>query len=230
MHDTSVPAHVGLILDGNRRWATERGLPSVEGHRRGLEAMREVSRHVFGRGVKYLSAYIFSAENWSRSEKEVSYLMALVIKAMEAYLDEFHERGVRIVFLGRRQGLRAKVLAAIERTEEKTKDNANGTIALCFNYGGQDEVVDVVKSIVRSGIDVDSITRESVAAALYHPEVPTVDLMIRTSGERRTSGFMLARSDYAELYFTDKYWPDFTPDDLDDALADYATRKRRFGK
>lgn len=230
MSNTTIPVHVGLILDGNRRWARERGLSTLEGHRKGLEAMREVSRHVFNKGVRYLSAYIFSAENWSRSEKEVSYLMGLVIKAMEAYLDEFHERGVRIVFMGRRNGLRAKVLAAIERTEEKTKHNTNGTIALCFNYGGQDEIVDAVKHIVRSGVDPDSLTRESVAAALYHPEVPAVDLMIRTSGECRTSGFMLARSDYAELYFTDKYWPDFTPIDLDDALTDYAARKRRFGK
>jgi undecaprenyl diphosphate synthase len=228
--DSTVPTHVGLILDGNRRWARERNLPTLEGHRQGFEHLKAVAEHAFDKGVKYLSAYIFSTENWSRTQEEVSYLMNLVIKMMDKYLDEVHEKGIKIVILGREDGLRQDVLKAIRRAEEKTRHNTRGTLALCFNYGGHDEIVDATRQIVSQGIPPEQITRETVAAALYGPEVPGVDLIIRTSGEQRLSGFMLYRSDYAELYFSNKYWPDFTSDDFDEALADYAGRKRRFGK
>lgn len=225
----NIPTHVGLILDGNRRWAKSRGLPTLEGHQQGAEALKTVALAAFDRGVQYLSAYVFSNENWRRTEEEVGYLMKLVLKATEKYLDTFNKAGIKIVILGRRTQLDKKVLAAIERTEEKTKDNSRGTLALCLNYGGQEELVDAVRHLIAEGITPQNITADVLAGALYAPDIPPIDLLIRTSGERRLSGFMLYRASYAELYFVDTFWPDFTPADFDDALAEYARRQRRFG-
>lgn len=228
--DKSIPNHLGLILDGNRRWAKSRGLPILEGHRQGAEAFKTVSLAAFDRGISYVSAYVFSSENWQRTEEEVGYLMNLLLKAIEKHLATFDKADIKIIVLGRREGLDKKVLKAIEKTESKTAGNTRGTLALCFSYGGKDELVDAVKQVVSSGVSASDITQDTLQAALYYPEVPGVDLMIRTSGEQRTSGFMLYRSDYAELYFTETYWPDFNEVELDKALADYAQRKRRFGK
>lgn len=225
----AIPAHVGIILDGNRRWAKGRGLPTLEGHREGAEVFKTTALHAFDRGVRYLSAYVFSTENWSRTEEEVGYLMKLVIKAVEKHLDVFHEKGIKVLVLGRRSGIKPEVLKAIERTEVKTQANTKGTLALCFNYGGQEELADAFKQMSKEGVDPEQITPETIAANLYAPEIPPVDLLVRTSGEQRLSGFMLYRSDYAELYFTEKLWPDFTPDDLDQAIASYSGRERRFG-
>jgi undecaprenyl diphosphate synthase len=230
MADTQIPRHLGLILDGNRRWAKNRGLPTLEGHQQGAEALKTVALAAFDRGIEYVSAYAFSTENWQRTEEEVGYLMKLFMKAVELHLDTFHEAGIRIVILGRRDGLSSSVLKAFDRTEEKTKDNTRGTLALCVNYGGQEELVDAVKKLVASGVSPDEISRDKIQDSLYHPEVPGIDFLVRTSGENRTSGFMLYRSDYAELYFTDILWPDFDETELDKALNEYATRKRRFGK
>ena len=155
--------------------------------------------------------------------------MKLVMKATEKYLDVFDKADIRIVILGRREGLDKKVLAAIERTEEKTKDNTRGTLALCFNYGGHEEIVDAVRRMSEQGIDAKDITSEAIASALYAPDIPPLDLLVRTSGEQRISGFMLYRAAYAELYFVDKFWPDFTAADLDTALEEFARRQRRFG-
>ncbi len=224
----SVPRHVGIILDGNRRWAKAQGLSAVEGHRRGMEVFKDVSLAAFDRGVQYVSAYIFSTENWKRTEEEVSYLMGLVVKAVEKHLDTFHDAGIRLVHMGSRENLNTKVLEAIDRSVAKTKENKRGTLALCFNYGGHQEIVDAVQSIVDAG--EKTITKETIAAAMYVPEVPPCDLIIRTSGEQRLSGFMLWRSEYAELKFVDKHWPDFTVADLDDVLEEYKNRERRVGK
>lgn len=222
----AMPAHVGIILDGNRRWAMQEGLPTLEGHRRGAEVFKQIALHAFEQGVNYVSAYVFSSENKKRSEEEVSYLMQLVVKAVENYLDEFHERGVKVVILGRRDGLRSKVLDAILRAEEKTKDNTGGTLALCFNYGGEEEIADAAAKLADAG---QEITPESIESSLYRPEVPDVDLVIRTSGEQRLSGFMTWRAAYAELYFSSKLWPAFTSADFDAAVADYQMRVRSFG-
>lgn len=216
-------------MDGNRRWATQQGLKTLEGHKKGAEVFKDIAVHAFESGVSYLSAFVFSNENWSRTEEEVGYLMSLVVSFAERQLDTFDEADIRIVILGRRQKLEEKVLKAIERTEEKTRNNTKGTLALCFNYGGQEELVDAAKNLVAQGITPQEVTRDVLSGALYAPDVPEVDLLIRTSGERRTSGFMLFRAAYAELYFTDKYWPDFTAGDFDKALADYGERQRRFG-
>lgn len=229
MSETTTPTHVGIILDGNRRWAKQEGLPTLEGHKQGAEVFREVALHAFHKGVKFVSGFIFSKENWQRTDEEVGYLMNLVSKAVENYLDTFHKEGIRIVILGRRDGLRNKVLQAIKKAEEKTKDNTAGTLALCFNYGGHDEIVDAVQSIVSEGKD-QPITADLIAEHLYEPSIPAIDLLIRTSGEQRISGFMLWRAAYSELYFTDTYWPAFTTSDLDKALGDYTERERRFGQ
>lgn len=220
------PRHVGFILDGNRRWATNQGLPTLEGHRKGSERFKEIALACLDAGVEYVSAYIFSSENWARTEEEVGYLMNLVIKVAETQLGEFKKRGVRIVVLGSHAGLSDKVLEAIDKTTSETKDNTNGTIALCFNYGGKQEIADAANQVCSAG---KPITVDSITSSLYHSEVPDIDLLIRTSGERRLSGYMLWRSDYAELYFTECMWPDFNKDELNKALAEYQARQRRFG-
>lgn len=226
----SLPVHIGFVLDGNRRWAREHNLPLVEGHRQGLEAFKNVSLAAFERGVKVVSAYIFSTENWKRTEEEVSYLMALVIKAVEKHLKTFDEAGIRLVHVGSREGVSQKVLDAIDKSVEKTKDNTNGTLALCFNYGGKPEIVNAVKQIVAAGTRAEDVSAALIEQKLYAPEIPPLDLLIRTSGEHRTSGFMMWRSDYAELMFVDKNWPDYSIEDLDGALEEYKQRNRRFGE
>jgi undecaprenyl diphosphate synthase len=225
---SDIPTHLGLILDGNRRWAKTQGLPTLEGHRQGAEVFKEISLAAFQRGVKHLSAYVFSTENWSRTEDEVGYLMKLLLRAVEKYLDTFNKAGIKILVAGQRDGLSPSVLKALERTEELTKDNTKGTLLLCFNYGGQQEIIDAVKKL-STQIQPADLTTKTFEHFLYAPDVPPVDLMIRTSGEQRTSGFMLWRAAYAELMFVDKLWPDFTTTDLDAALQDYANRQRRFG-
>ena len=228
--EPTIPLHLGLILDGNRRWAKEHDLPTLEGHRQGAEAFKTVALAAFDRGVQYVSAFAFSTENWQRTEEEVGYLMRLFVKAVEKHLSTFHKANIRIVILGRMSELPDDVRKALEKTEMKTKDNTRGTLAICVNYGGREELADAVKKIVASGISAAEINRDTIQASLYHPEIPGIDLLIRTSGERRTSGFMLYRSEYVELYFTETMWPDFDEKELDKALEDYAHRKRRFGK
>lgn len=230
MSSQSVPAHIGFILDGNRRWARENGLKTLEGHKKGLENLNEIAKYSFKRGVTFVSAYVFSIENWKRTEEEVGYLMSLVTKALDDYLDTFHEEGIKIVILGRRDGLRSKVLKAINKAEETTCNNTNGTIGLCFNYGGQEEIADAVQRIISLKPDTKDVTTELISSYIYGPEIPPIDLVIRTSGEQRLSGFMLWRASYAELLFTNKHWPAFTTNDLDESLEWYANRERRFGK
>jgi undecaprenyl diphosphate synthase len=223
------PYHIGLILDGNRRWAKEQGLPTLDGHRKGAEVFKEVSLAAFDRGVRFLSAFVFSTENWKRTEEEVSYLMKLLLKAVERYLDEFNKRGIKIIIIGNRDNLSQSVLNAIEKTEDKTSSNTKGTLVLCFNYGGQQEIIDATKKILIDGIQPDNLDQKIFEQYLYSPEIPPLDLLVRTSGEQRTSGFMLWRAAYAELLFVKKYWPDFTLQDLDEVIAIFKKRQRRFG-
>lgn len=221
--------HLGIILDGNRRWAKQKGLTFLEGHRKGAEVFKEISLSAFDKGIKYLSAYVFSKENTSRPEEEVSYLMKLVVKAVEKYLDEFHKKGIKIVVAGNKDKLSKTVSEAITKTEEKTKDNSKGTLILCFNYGGRQEIIDATKQITANKTKPEEVTEELFEQNLYTPGTPDIDLIIRTSGEQRLSGFMLWRAAYAELKFVDKYWPDFTVEDLSNCIEDYKNRTRRFG-
>ncbi len=226
----SPPNHLGLILDGNRRWAKREGKPALEGHRAGFSNLKIIADAAWKRGVKILSAYVFSTENWNRSQKEVDYLMELLVAVVKKEMNELDQKGIRVRFLGSREKVSQKVLDSIDEAEKLTQSNKNGTLALCFNYGGHLEMVDALKSMVNEGVLPGEITEESVAEHLYAPDLPPIDLIIRTSGEQRISNFMLWRAAYSELYFTDKYWPEFTTEDLDAALEDYASRQRRFGK
>jgi undecaprenyl diphosphate synthase len=228
--ENTFPKHVGIVLDGNRRWAKARGLKTIDGHKEGAEVFKRVSLAAFEKGVSYLSAFVFSTENWQRAKEEVSFLMKLVVRAVELHLDEFHKKNIKIIVVGSLENVPKSVLGAIRRTEEKTSANSGGTLALCFNYGGRTEIVDAAKAMLASGVAADDLTEDAFHAYLYKPELPDVDLLIRTSGEQRTSGFMLWRAAYAELLFVPKMWPDFTVEDLSDCISEYSRRQRRFGK
>ncbi len=225
-----VPTHLGLILDGNRRWAREQGLPQLEGHRKGYENLKTIGKAGINRGIKYVSAYVFSTENWNRSREEVAYMMKLLLWVAKHEVDELHKENIRVRFAGSRERLGAKILKAMHEAENKTKANTRGTLIICLNYGGHQEITEAVKNITANNIAADDITSELIARHLYVSDVPPIDLIIRTSGEQRLSNFMLWRAAYSELYFTNKYWPAFDETDLDKALAEYALRKRRFGK
>lgn len=225
----TIPVHVGLILDGNRRWAKAKGLPTFEGHKQGYENLKTITKAAINRGVKYVSAYIFSKENWSRTPDEIKFLMDLALFLLNKDITELNKENIRVVCIGSRERLSPKLVKAIEKAEESTKNNTKGTLALCFNYGGREEVADAVKKIIDQRIARQDIDDDTLGQFVYHPEVPDVDFLIRTSGEQRLSGYMLYRISYAELYFTAKHWPDFTVNDLDEALGEYANRQRRYG-
>lgn len=228
-HPTTIPTHLGLILDGNRRWARAQGLPTLEGHRKGYDNLKTLARHAFENGVKYVSAYIFSTENWDRTEEEVDYLMSLAMKIAINDSKQLIKENIKIVVFGIEDKVPPKLIKAWRDAEESSKNNTGGTLGLCFNYGGTREITDALKQIVASGVKESDITESLVASNLYHPEVPDVDFMIRTSGEMRLSNFMLWRMRYAELYFEPKHWPAMTTTDLDTALEEFARRNRRFG-
>lgn len=225
----SVPVHLGLILDGNRRWATEQGLRPFEGHRRGYLRLKQVALAAFDKGVKYVSAFVFSTENWDRSQEEVAYLMDLLHWVATHELGKLHKDNIRVMFLGSERGLSIKILKAIREGEAKTAQNTGGTLVLCLNYGGQQELADAAASLIRKGVRAEDVTPELVAQHLYGPSLPALDFVIRTSGEQRLSGFMLWSAAYAEIKFVLKHWPAFTVTDLEAALQDYAGRYRRFG-
>lgn len=226
---TEIPTHIGLILDGNRRWAKEKGLRPFEGHRRGYLQLKKISLAAFERRVQYVSAYVFSVENWNRSEQEVAYLMDLLHWVATYEVNKLHKHNVRVLFLGTKKGLPENIIDDIKNAEDKTAQNTSGTLALCLNYSGQQELSDAAASLIRSGVKADEVTPELVTKYMYGPSLPPLDLIIRTSGEQRLSGFMLWSAAYAELKFVLKYWPAFTVADLESALQDYARRQRRFG-
>ncbi|HSX44547.1 MAG TPA: polyprenyl diphosphate synthase [Candidatus Saccharimonadales bacterium] len=223
-----VPSHIGLILDGNRRWARSHDLPTLEGHRQGYDNLKDIVKAAINRNVKFVSAYIFSIENWNRTPKEIKYLMDLAHKMLTRDVRELNKENIRVLWLGSRGKVSSKLQKAIEDAEMSTQNNSRGTLGLCFNYGGQQELFDATQKLIDKG--VKKVTQSNFENALYQPEIPPIDLLIRTSGEQRTSGFMLYRAAYAELYFLDKHWPDFDEHDLDTALKEYASRQRRFGE
>lgn len=225
----NLPVHIGYIVDGNRRWARSHGLPAYEGHLAGYNALKDVLLETLHAGVRYASAYVFSTENWKRSQDEVGRLMGLMLKVLSSDLHLFLENNVRLRVIGSREGLDAPLVKAIDNAEEKTRAMTGGELLLCLNYGGQMEIAEAVKNIVQSGVSVDKITTDLIAENLYAPEVPPCDLIVRTSGEQRLSNFMLWRSAYSELLFLDKHWPDMTKDDVAAILEEYNVRARRFG-
>lgn len=226
---TDIPQHIGFIVDGNRRWAKKHGLPAYEGHAAGYNAIQDVVLATFDAGAKFVSAYIFSTENWKRSTEEVNKLMGLVLRLVKADLPLFDKNNIKLKILGSRENVDPKILEAIDEAEAHTAANARGTLAICFNYGGQLEITDAVRSIVREGVSVEQITPETISRHLYAPEVPPLDLVVRTSGEQRLSNFMLWRAAYSEFIFLEKLWPDMTKDDVTAILEEYTRRGRRFG-
>ena len=221
-----VPKHIGFIMDGNRRWAKGRGLPALEGHRAGYDLVKKVGPWCLKRGVKYLTCYAFSIENWKRAKDEVGYLMDLLFLAVTNDLDILTKDGIRLKVIGRRSDLSEKLQKAISDAVERTKNNSAGVLQLAISYGGRDEIVRAARAAAKTG----DITEDTLARNLDTAGVPDPDLVIRTSGEQRLSGFLAWQTIYSELLFLEKHWPDFTEADLDGALAWYADRERRYGK
>lgn len=224
-----IPQHIGYIIDGNRRWAKTHGLPTYEGHLAGYNALKDVAFATLEAGIQYMSVYVFSTENWKRSQEEVKGLMSLILKLFTTDAKMFDEHNIRLKVLGNREGLDQKIVDAIAVLEERTKDNASGTLAVCLNYGGQKEIVDAVKKIIQAGTTPDDVTIDLIAENLYGAEVPPVDVIVRTSGEKRLSNFMLWRAAYSELIFLDKLWPEMTKEDVTSIMEEYSRRHRRFG-
>lgn len=224
-----VPRHIGYILDGNRRWAKQHSLPEFDGHLAGYNALIEVIEATFLAGVEYVSVYAFSTENWKRDPKEVSNLMRLTLHAFSTDLKRLVKNNVKIRFLGTKDGLSGKLLDVMERAEQATGMFEGRTLAICFNYGGQEEIVSAVRSCIDSGLRAEEIDEQSISNHLYGPDIPPVDFVVRTSGEQRISNFMLWRIAYSEFLFLKKYWPDMTTKDVQGVIREYRRRQRRFG-
>lgn len=227
---TTAPTHIGLILDGNRRWAREHGLSVAQGHRQGYENLKTICRAALKYGVRYVSAYVFSSENWQRDQQEVHDIMKILRWALKHEVKEFNKEGIRLRVVGSKAKLGAAMLTAIHDAEKLTELNTRGTLLLCLDYGGQQEIVEATKRIAASGVSPEDITADMIADNLYAPDVPPLDLIIRTSGEQRLSNFMLWESAYSELAFSKVNWPDFDEKALITALRHYGNRQRRFGK
>lgn len=232
----SLPRHIAVIMDGNGRWAKLRGLPRTDGHKQGAEVFRKICQYASDIGIEYLSFYAFSTENWKRSAQEVDAIMDLLrhyLNEMEAREDENKEGGYRIRFLGAREGMPADIVYLMDEVEERSKDKTKMFVNLCVNYGGRDEIVRAARALaerVQSGeLQPQDITEDLLSGALYTAGQPDPDLVIRPSGEYRLSNFLIWQSAYAEFWYDDILWPDFTPADLDRAILTYQNRDRRFG-
>ena len=228
-----LPRHLAIIMDGNRRWARKRGLSSEQGHARGVDALREIVRAARKIPIEFLTLYGFSTNNWQRSDDEVQGLMTLLRTYLRSDLVELHENNIQLRVLGRRDDLEADISSLIDEAEALTKDNQGMTLAIAFNYGARDEIARAAQKIAHAAcagkLEPDSIDINVIAACLDTRDMPSVDLLIRTGGERRLSDFLLWQSAYAEFIFTETFWPDFSPEFLIKALDDYCERDRRFG-
>lgn len=223
----NVPHHIAIVMDGNGRWATRRFLPRLAGHRQGVESLRRCARACAERGVAVLTVFAFSSENWNRPADEVSGLMDLLAKALAREVPQLCEDGVRVHFVGNREGLSDKVREGLERAEALTAGNNRLVLNVCFNYGGRWDITQAAAALASRG---EPITEASLHAAMGMAHVPDPDLLIRTGGEKRISNFLLWQAAYSELYFSDRLWPDFDEVALDEAIADFAARERRFGR
>jgi undecaprenyl diphosphate synthase len=228
-NSSNLPTHVALILDGNGRWAEQRGLPRLEGHRAGVKNIRPIVRCLNKLGVRYATFYAFSTENWNRPADEVNGIFQILENIMAREARELHKNGVRICHIGRPDGISPKLQKAIDRGVRLTEKNTGLTLIFAFNYGGRAEILDAVRKFVASGAPVSSLDEKTFEQYLYTAGVPDVDLLIRTSGELRTSNFLIWQAAYSELYFTPVLWPDFNEEELEKALLAYSQRKRRFG-
>lgn len=225
-----IPRHVAIVMDGNGRWAQRRGLPRTEGHAAGEEALMDTIWGADDLGIGWLTVYAFSTENWKRPVDEVRYLMGFNERLLLTRRDEIHARNIRMQFLGRRDWrVPRRILRRIDETLELTRDNTGMTLSMAFNYGGRAEIVDAVRAIVAAGTPADKIDERTIARHLYDPSMPDPEVVIRTSGEIRTSNYLMWESAYSEWVFTDTLWPDFRRGHLVDALVEYQSRDRRFG-
>lgn len=222
--------HIAIIMDGNRRWAKEKLLPSAIGHQKGVESLKATMRRFDDYGIKYMTVYAFSTENWNRKAEEVEFLMGLLAKTLSGELDEMHNENVKIKFLGNLSELNENIIKIVNNAEEKTKDNTGVNLNIAFNYGSRDEIVNAVKNIAKTGISPDEITEELISKNLYTKDIPDPDLLIRTGGEKRISNYLLWQLAYSEIYVTKAYWPDFNDDELVKAILEFQHRNRRFGK
>lgn len=219
--------HLGIIADGNRRWAKERGLPTFDGHQKGISIVEGLIDAAAAAGIPYISFYVFSTENWGRSKAEVAYLMKLAEKHIPRLAEKMVKKNGRLVLLGTKERLSPKLVSTLEKAEQMTADCDGITACFCFNYGGEHEIADA--ATIASQVEGE-ITPETIRKHLYHPEVPNVDMVVRTSGEQRISGFMLWRAAYSEFMFIDKYFPDMEGSDIEMIVKEFENRHRRFGK
>ena len=225
-----VPRHVACVMDGNGRWASQRNLPRTEGHAAGEVALLDTVNGALDIGVRWLTMFAFSTENWRRPADEVRYLMGFNESLLVRRRDELHEKGVRIRFAGRRDWrVPKRVLRRMDESAELTARNRRMTLTMAFNYGGRAEIVDAVRRLVRDGVPAERVDERALAARLYHTDMPDPDLVVRTSGEFRISNFLLWELAYSELVFTEVLWPDFRREDLFEAIAEFQRRERRFG-
>ncbi len=225
-----IPVHVGIIMDGNGRWARARGLPRAAGHRAGTKNIRRVLAESVEIGIKVLTVYAFSTENWARPKDEVNHLMRLISQSIQDELDDLDANDVRILHSGRMEGVSPTLQDEIRYAIERTKHNSTITLNVAFNYGGRAEIVDAIKKIMREGVSPEDVTEAMVSQHLYNPDLPDPDLIIRTGGEFRLSNFLIWQAAYAEFYSTPTYWPDFDEQELRKAVAVFQHRDRRFGK
>ncbi|MBQ8847872.1 MAG: isoprenyl transferase [Candidatus Gastranaerophilales bacterium] len=223
-------SHIAIIMDGNRRWAKEHLLPSMMGHKKGVDALKKVTRACDDFGVKYLTLYAFSTENWNRKKEEVDFLMDLLATTLKNELKELNENNVKMNFIGNLSQLNDNLQNILNESKEVTKNNTGVVLTVAINYGARDEIVNAIKNIVKDKVDEDEITQELVSNYLYTKNIPDPDLLIRTSGEKRISNYLLWQIAYSEIYITDTYWPEFNKDTLALAIKEFAKRQRRWGK
>lgn len=224
-----IPAHVAIIMDGNGRWAKARGLPRLAGHRAGTKNLRPIIRAAADIGIKHLTFYAFSTENWNRPEEEVSGLMSLLAEFLETELQELHKEGARLLHIGHLEGLAPSLRKKVEDAIELTKNNNRIDVILAFNYGGRDEIITAVKKLIEAGTPTESINVQIMSEAMFTAGTPDPDIVIRTSGEKRTSNFLTWQTVYSEWFFPEVFWPDFSKENLHQILTEYAKRDRRFG-
>ena len=226
LDNIKIPCHVGIIMDGNGRWAKERGLNRSKGHEAGYKTLKTTAKYILDSGVKVLSVFAFSTENFNRPKEEVDFLMNLFIKGFKKDSAFFNKENIKVVFSGRKEPLKKDVIEAMEYLSESTKNNTKGILNICLNYGGRSEIIDAVNHIIKDNLK--EVDEEVINNYLYN-KLPDIDLLIRTSGEVRISNFMLWQLSYAELYFPKCYFPDFNQEEFDKALLEYTKRDRRFG-
>ena len=227
MSEAKKLCHLGVIADGNRRWAKEQGLPSIDGHKKGLETIEKMVEAAAKAGIEYITFYVFSTENWGREKSEVSYIMKLAEGRILKFAEKLRKNNARMMVLGSKNRVSPKLGSLISEAEKMTADCNGITVGFCFNYGGEQEIADA--ATIANEVEGE-ITPETIRKHLYHPEIPAVDMVVRTSGEERISGFMLWRAAYAELMFIEKYFPEMEAEDVAEIIAEYEKRNRRFGK